>query len=118
MRYEEFVIERVSDSTSKILSLLVFLKNRAEQTGAKPEISMNALSQMAGSVGIQLNYDSFNSLVQTMPAIKELVADYNQDQVVLNLQGDETTIASKADLDLEPVDKVDSMAKRALKKRT
>tara|TARA_B100001057_G_C22181254_1_gene693286 strand:+ start:113 stop:469 length:357 start_codon:yes stop_codon:yes gene_type:complete len=118
MRFEEIVQERQTDSSNKIMSLLVFLKNRAEQTGAKPEISMNALSQMASSIGIQLNYNSFDGLMQSNPAFKELVADYNQDSVVLNLQGDETTIASKADLELEPVDKVDTMAKRALKKRT
>ncbi len=116
MRFEEIVIE--TDSSNKIMSLLVFLKNRAEQTGANPEISMDALAQMASSVGVSLTYDNFSTLVQGNPAFETLVADFSQDTVVLNLAGDETTIASKADLDLEPVDKVDSMAKRALKKRT
>ena len=116
MRFDEFVIE--TDSSNKVMSLLVFLKNRAEQTGAKPEISMDALSQMAQSVGISLTYDNFSTLVQSNPNFNALVSDFNQDTVVLNLAGDERTIATKADLDLEPVDKVDSMAKRALKKRT
>jgi hypothetical protein len=116
MRFDEFVIE--TDSSNKVMSLLVFLKNRAEQTGGNPEVSMAALVQLAQSVGVALTYDNFSTLVQGNPNFKALVSDYNQDTVVLNLAGDERTIATKADLDIEPVDKVDSMAKRALKKRT
>ncbi|MGY8867148.1 MAG: hypothetical protein ACKVJK_16245 [Methylophagaceae bacterium] len=118
MRLAEIISEQQSDSSNKILSLLVFLQSRAEQTGAKPQISMSALSQMAHGVGVSLTYDSFSNLMQSNPSFKSLVSDFNAEEVVLNLAGDEQTIASKADLDLEPVDKVDSMAKRALKKRT
>lgn len=107
-------------SSNTLMSLLVFLRAKAEQAGSKAQISMDGLSKMAQSVGIPLNYDSFDALYQSNPNFANLVADYNQDTVILNLPGDKAspTISSKADLDVEPVTKVDKMAKRALKKRT
>lgn len=107
-------------SSTTLMSLLVFLRARAERTGSKAQISMDALSQMAQSVGISLNYDSFDTLYQSNPNFANLIADYNQDTVILNLPGDKSspTISSKADLDTKAVTKVDKMAKRALRKRT
>ena len=107
-------------SASTLMRLLVFLRSRAERSGSKAQISMDALSNMAQSVGIPLNYDSFDALYQSNPNFANLIADYNQDKVILNLPGDKAspTISSKADLDTEPVTKVDKMAKRALRKRT
>ena len=115
------IVELTENKASNtLMSLLVFLRSRAERTGSKAQISMDGLSNMAQSVGIPLTYDSFDALYQSNPNFANLVADYNQDTVILNLPGDKAspTISSKADLDAEPVTKVDKMAKRALKKRT
>ena len=115
------IVELTENKESNtLMSLLVFLRARAERTGSKAQISMDGLSNMAQSVGIPLTYDSFDALYQSNPNFANLVAQYNQDTVILNLPGDKAspTISSKADLDAEPVTKVDRMAKRALKKRT
>ena len=115
------IVELTENKESNtLMSLLVFLRSRAERTGSKAQISMDGLSNMAQSVGIPLTYDSFDALYQSNPNFANLIADYNQDKVILNLPGDKAspTISSKADLDAEPVTKVDRMAKRALKKRT
>lgn len=119
MKISELYENKPVQADKKIMSLLVFLRSRAEQTGAKPQISMNALIQMAQSVGVSLSYDSFSALIQSNPNFKNLVQDFNKDQVILNLTtGDDVTIAGPDDLDIEPTDAVDKMAKRALKKRT
>lgn len=119
MKISELYESKPVQADKKIMSLLVFLRSRAEQTGAKPQISMNALIQMAQSVGVSLSYDSFSALIQSNPNFKNLVQDFNKDQVILNLTtGDDVTIAGPDDLDIEPTDAVDKMAKRALKKRT
>ena len=104
----------------KLISLLIFLRNRAHQLGAKPQISMNALETMAKGLGIPLSYDSFNNLMQTDPRVKNLVSDYNNDTVIFkNTDGeDDQTIATPDDVDVKPTTQVDKMAKRALNKRT
>lgn len=117
MRASEFIAE--DKSTNKLMSLLVFLQNRASQEGAKPSMKMASFLQMAQSLQIPLTYDSFNSIMQSDPNFSNLVADYSRDDLILNLPGkDDVSISSKADLDVEPTDAVDKMAKRALRKRT
>ena len=116
MRANEFIVE--NKATNKLMSLLVFLQSRASQEGAKPTLTMPSFLQMAQSLQIPLTYDSFDAVMQSNPNFSKLVSDYSEDKIVLNLPGDETTISSKADLDVEPTDAVDKMAKRALRKRT
>ena len=43
MKAEEFIIEKMPTGVDKLISLLIFIRNRATQLGAKPEISMSAL---------------------------------------------------------------------------
>jgi hypothetical protein len=119
MKIAQILEAKPTAADKKLMSLLVFLRSRADQTGAKPQISMNGLIQMAQSVGIPLSYESFSALVQSNPNFNNLVQDFNKDQVILNLTtGDDATIAGPGDLDIEPTDAVDKMAKRALRKRS
>jgi hypothetical protein len=118
MRASEFI--REDSATNKLMSLLVHQIHRIKQAGGPAEMEMDALIQMAQSVGVQLNSEEdIANLVQTNPNFNNLIADFSADKVILKIPGkDNATIASKADLDVEPVDTVDKMAKRALKKRT
>lgn len=120
MKAEEFIIEKMPTGIDKLISLLIFIRNRATQLGAKPEISMSALETMAKGLGIPLSYDSFNNIVQTNPTVKNIISDYNNDTVIFkNTDGkDDQTISTPDDVDVEPTTQVDKMAKRALKKRT
>ena len=119
MKAIEFISEKVPEGVDKLASLLIFLRNRAEQKSLKPQVSLSAFSSMAQRLGIPLNYDSFNNLVQTNPTIQNLVQDFNNDTIVFkNTDGkDDQTIATPDDVDVEPTSTVDKMAKRALKKR-
>ena len=120
MKASDFITESIPSGVNKLMSLLLFLRNRAEQSGAKNQISMNALSTMATGVGIPLSYDSFAAIHQQNPAIQNLVTDFNKDTVIFkNTDGkDDQSIATPDDVDIEPTTQVDKMAKRALKKRT
>jgi hypothetical protein len=120
MKASDFITESVPDGADKLMSLLIFLRNRAEQLGAKTQISMKALSQMASGLGIPLTYDSFSAIHQSNPGIQNLVTDFNKDVVIFkNTDGeDDQTISTPDDADIKPTTNVDKMAKRALKKRS
>lgn len=119
MKAVEFIVEGMPEGVDKLASLLIFLRDRAQQINARPQISFRAFSTMAQRLGIPLNYDSFDNLVQTNPTIQNLVQDYNNNTVIFkNIDGqDDQSISSPSDVDVEPTSTVDKMAKRALKKR-
>ena len=120
MKAHEFISEKVPQGVDKLASLLIFLRNRAEQKSLKPQVSLSAFSSMAKRLGISLNYDSFSNLIQTSPTIANLVQDFNNDTIVFkNTDGrDDPNNATPDDVDVEPTSQVDKMAKRALNKRT
>ncbi len=119
MKASDFITEKAPVGIDKLISFLLFLRNRAEQMGAKTQISMKAFSSMANRLGVPLSYDSFSELFQNNQSIQNLVTDYNKDLIIFkNTDGqDDQSIANASDVDLEPTTQVDKMAKRALNKR-
>jgi hypothetical protein len=120
MRILELFETTALTAEKQLMSLLVHQIARINQTGGPAEIRMSALIQKARSAGIHLNSsDDIETIINQNPNFKNLISDFNADTIILNIPGDDpATISSKADLDVEPVDAVDRMAKRALKKRT
>ena len=110
MRLNEF-------APTNLLGFLNFVANRME--GDKKEITIKALSAMAQKMGIPLNYQNLKKAYDEDPNLQNVIADINQDAVILKSpdEVDDDTLDQEQP-DIDPDQKVDQMAKRALDKRS
>lgn len=113
MRLFEFSNDAVSD-------LILLLRNqikRADSSDSYAMLSWTAINNLMADMGHGMyNYDDFKTAYDTNPALKQIVNNFNKDGVVLNTN----TEAPKADAgtDIAPDKAVDTMAKRATKRRS
>jgi hypothetical protein len=110
MRLNEF-------APTKIQSLLAFLANRIQ--GDNKEMPMRAVIGAAQKMGIPLSYPALKKAYDENPSLQNLIADINQDTIILKSpdEVDNDSIDQEVP-DVDPDQKVDDMAKRALNKRT
>jgi len=114
-------IDYTQQGLSNLLTLLDFLRQRAHKERLVGRISFSALSTMLSNLGQSIDYASFKKYYDNYDAVKNVVKDFNVDSITLRPYGDEKdqvdqTNPSNAD---EPsLNKVDTMAKRALRKRS
>ena len=109
MRLDEFAPTRLS-------SLMAFLANKIE--GDNKEIPMKAFIAMGQKIGIPLSYPALKKAYDENPQLANLIADINQDSIILKSPNEVDNDTIDADDPIIDADKkVGDMAKRALNKR-
>lgn len=105
------LIREVTDvSTEKLVALGQFLIGRADDTGAKKSVSIDAFVNMAQSMGINITKNNIRDLAEK-PPLNNIIVNITDDKVVF--AGANTASADTMTVD-QAEKTVEKMAKRAL----
>lgn len=114
MRLFEFSNNAVSD-------LIILLRNqikRADSTHSYAMLSWEAINNLMADMGHGIyKYADFKNAYDTVPALKQIVKNFNQDGITL-ATSKESPKEKPLDIDVKPTNTVDQMAKRATKRRS
>ena len=84
MRAREFITEKtMQDQTGEIASLIIFLRNRAEQEDIDPKINIEAFINMAQDMNISLSPDVLKDLCDSNEMIKNLIDNIDDDLITI-----------------------------------
>ncbi len=112
------IIREDSVGNPILLSVLSFIKKRTQEKGISGRIKTATLVNMVKNAGdTTFSYETLTQANEKNPAVKNIIKSFNQDEVILNQDGDESDIFNP-DQAKSPVDTVGKMAKQALDKRT
>lgn len=96
--------------------VLMFLRKRCEDSGMVPKMRTASLIQMVKNAGdTSFNYDSLVNAFEENDAIKDMIKNFNENEIVLSSNADEEEDPEHKDqvpADSEQV--VDQMAKKAM----
>ena len=85
-----------------LLTLLVFLKHRAEDKGLKPIITVAKLTDLLRGSGLKVSYQQLVNLSKD-PAISSSIKSINKNQVELRLDDDEPSSSTMPEIsNVEP----------------
>ena len=92
---------------------------RANAEGAPAELSYPAITNLMKASGHgSFDYGVFKNLYDASPEIQAVVKNFNEDGVVLNTELQKDPEGNIDDVDSNPTNKVQQMAKRATKRRS
>ena len=116
MRFYEFNQDK--DLESALVNTLLNMQGDANEKDKASEISFDAVKSIMSNTGYPaFNYDVFKKLHDTGKALKNVVADFNQEKIVVKTEK-EAEDDPQMDFDNQgSTDKVKQMAKSALKRR-
>lgn len=121
MRLSEIAHSDKNTSESNLVTALELIRNRYKDSNVMPKLSTQSLINMVLNTDKTFDYDALVHANETNPAVKNLIKTFNKDFVQLKSDDDEandtTTNTPTGDPTKNPVDTIDSMAKRAAKKR-
>ncbi|MCX7592439.1 MAG: hypothetical protein N2235_01520 [Fischerella sp.] len=114
MRLHDLIREDTGNY-SALMTVLSYLRSRAEKIGQGQKIKTLTLINMVKNAGDSaFNYGSLVNANKKNPAIKNLIKSFNQDEVILTGNSDSSVDLEKINA---PTDTVGKMAKQALSKR-
>lgn len=119
MRIAEILAEDTGiDPNANLMTVLQFLRSRSIDKNVSLKLSTNSLINMVKNTG-QTSF-SYDDLVRanTNPAVKNLIKNFNRDEIVLASELDGTPDISNPNANMSPEDTVSGMSKRALNKRS
>ena len=110
---------------ANLVPVLMFLKKRSEDKELSPKLRMDSLIQLVQNAGDNtFTYEDFIKAHQTNDAVKGLVKDYNENEIILRSSSDDASELkaddeeSDSEADAEDSQKVvQQMAKSARAKR-
>ena len=107
------------DSFASLLTVLQFLKARNKQLGGYTKMKTASLINMVKNAGDQsFSYADLVTAQSASPAVKNLIKDMNQDEVILSSESDDDQNAEiEGGPHKNPEDVVSGMADKALNKR-
>ena len=125
MRITELVHSPKNTPESNLTTALELIRNRySDDKQAPVKIKTQSVINLVLNTDKTFDYDALVSANENNPAVKNLIKSFNKDYVELRPAGeyaddDDATTTNSPDGDptQNPVDDVDSMAKRAAKKR-
>ena len=109
--------------SANLLPVLMFLKKRSEDKELSPKLRMDSLIQLVQNAGDNtFTYEAFVQAAETSEAVKALVKDYNENEIILHSSvedaGELKQDSEEAGEDPEDAQKVvQQMAKSARSKR-
>jgi hypothetical protein len=124
MKINEIIREDVSaeeqlgnPGASNLVPVLMFLRKRSEDKGITPKLRTNSLIQLVQNAGdTSFSYTTLAAAYEEDEAVKELIADFNQDEVTLSTELDsaeEMHNDAEEGQERDPQQVVASMAKKA-----
>ena len=121
MRLREFTLQENGDQYANLVSVLMFLKNSAQDRGLTPKIGTESLINLVKNSGQPaFELDDLMSAIDADPAVKELIKSANRDEVVIRADHDQE-VTTDTDTDSSavknPEQTVKTMAKKALARR-
>ena len=123
MRLNEFIHSTKNTPESNLTTALELIRNRYKDIPTAPKISTKSLINLVLNTDRTFDYDALVNAVETNPAVKNLIKNYNTDYVELRSADDSaedtatTTVTPDGETTQAPVDTVANMAKRAAKTR-
>ena len=94
MRFYEF---QEKDFKSALMNVLMNMKGDADEKDASSEISLDAVKDIMANTGYPtFNYDVFKTLYDKDQDLKNIVADFDQEKIVIK-----TDKESEADPDMD-----------------
>lgn len=115
MRFYEF---QNKDLESALVNTLMNMQGDADEKDQSSQISFDAVQSIMNNTGYPaFNYDVFKSIYDNGKTLKNVVADFNQEKIVIKTD-QETADNPEMDFDNQgSTDKVKQMAKSAMKRR-
>ena len=115
MRFFEF---QNKDLKSALMNVLMNMKGDADEKDQSSEISMDAVKGIMSNTGYPaFNYDVFKSIYDQEEDLQNLVADFDEDKIVIKTD-QENNLDPSMDFDNQgSTDVVKQMAKSAMNRR-
>jgi len=123
VRLNEFQHSSKNTPESNLTTALELIRNRYKDIPTPPKISTKSLINLVLNTDRTFDYDALVNAVETNPAVKNLIKNYNTDYVELRSADESsedeatTTVTPDGEATDAPVDTVSNMATRAAKKR-
>lgn len=121
MRLREFALREDGNQYANLVSVLMFLKNSAQERGLTPKMGTESLINLVKNSGQPaFEFDDLLAAIDADPAVKELVKSANREEVVIRADHDQE-VTTDPDTDSSsvknPEQTVKTMAKKALDRR-
>ena len=117
MRFFEFN-KSDTDLESAIINVLMNMKGDADERDESSEISMDAVKQIMSNTGYPaFNYDVFKRIYDADGDLKNVVADFDQDKIVIKTDAEAEKDPAMDYDDQGSTDVVKKMAKSAMNRR-
>ena len=117
MRFYEFK-DKDSDLESALINVLMNMKGDADEKDQPSDISMDAVKQIMSNTGYPaFNYDVFKSIYDQDGDLKNVVADFDQEKIVIKTDAEAEKDPAMDYDDQGSTDVVKKMAKSALSRR-
>ena len=117
MRFFEFN-KSDTDLESAIINVLMNMKGDADERDESSEISMDAVKQIMSNTGYPaFNYDVFKRIYDADGDLKNVVADFDQDKIVIKTDAEAEKDPAMDYDDQGSTDTVKKMAMSAMKRR-
>lgn len=106
------------ESLLDILNLELASADNSAEIGDN-KISFAKLVSNMANLGHIIDFDGFKQIYDMTPGVQNLVKNFDKDFITLNTEEEvEVDVSDEANIDEPSQNKVDTMAKRALKKRS
>jgi hypothetical protein len=107
-----------TDLESAIINVLMNMKGDADERDESSEISMDAVKQIMSNTGYPaFNYDVFKRIYDQDGDLKNVVADFDQEKIVIKTDAEAEKDPAMDYDDQGSTDTVKKMAKSAMKRR-
>ncbi len=114
MLIREFALDNSVKSDEKLLALVTFLKDRAEDENASAQISQDAFIETAKSLGINVTPDNLADMISRDP-LKNVLEPLEPNSKVVRFKGNTEEVTGMSVDQARAV--VDANAKQAMKRR-
>lgn len=84
MRLYELKSSSSNEIESTLISLLQYLKGKGTQTSAGIRIPIKSVNELMKNLGYGITYDEINLMQQKNPAIKNLIKNIDQNEIIIN----------------------------------
>ena len=117
MRFFEFN-KSDTDLESALINILLNMKGDADEKDQATDISMDAVKQIMSNTGYPaFNYDVFKRMYDDGEELKNIVADFDQEKIVIKTDQEAEKDPEMDFDDQGSTDKVKQMAKSAMNRR-
>jgi hypothetical protein len=119
--YLEYIAEIApeTDPVNIILSVAELVRSQAEHSGKIAKLNMVSFLTMLRNAGLNIDFEGLTAYYEAEPNLKNKIQQFNDREIVFVAQGDEvdSETLGQPQGDIPPEEKVEKMAKRAMKAR-